>query len=40
VKYIARLAIDDLALQPAHEKLERFHADLGFTRLHYKEWSF
>ena len=29
-----------LALQPAHEKLERFYADLGFTRLRHKEWMF
>ena len=29
-----------LALQPAHEKLEQFYADLGFTRLHHKEWMF
>ena len=29
-----------LALQPAHEKLELFYADLGFTRLHHKEWMF
>ena len=29
-----------LALQPAHEKLERFYTDLGFTRLHNREWMF
>ena len=29
-----------LALQPAHENLERFYADFGFTRLHHKEWMF
>lgn len=29
-----------LALQPAHEKLEKLYADLGFTRLHRKEWMF
>jgi hypothetical protein len=34
------IPIHYLALQPAHEKLERFYADLGFTRLHRKEWMF
>ena len=29
-----------LALQTAHENLERFYADFGFTRLHHKEWMF
>ena len=29
-----------IALQPAHEKLERYYTDLGFTRLHHKEWMF
>lgn len=29
-----------LALQPAHEKLERFYCNLGFTRLNKKEWMF
>jgi hypothetical protein len=29
-----------LALQPAHEKLERFYTDFGFTRLHHREWMF
>jgi hypothetical protein len=36
----AHIPIHYLALQPAHEKLERFYADLGFTRLHRKEWMF
>ena len=35
-----RLPVHYIALQPAHEKLERFYADLGFTRLHHKEWMF
>jgi hypothetical protein len=29
-----------LALQPAHEKLERLYTNLGFTRLRHKEWMF
>jgi hypothetical protein len=29
-----------IALQPAHEKLEQFYSDLGFTRLRHKEWMF
>jgi len=29
-----------LALQPSDEKLERFYSELGFTRLHHKEWMF
>ncbi len=29
-----------LALQPADEKLELYYADIGFTRLHNKEWMF
>jgi len=29
-----------LALQPAHEKLERYYTDLGFTHLHHREWMF
>ncbi len=29
-----------IALQPAHEKLERYYTELGFTRLHHKEWMF
>jgi len=36
----AHIPIHYLALQPAHEKLERYYADLGFTRLHHKEWMF
>ena len=29
-----------IALQPAHKKLELYYANLGFTRLHHKEWMF
>ena len=29
-----------LALQPAHDRLERFYADFGFTQLHHREWMF
>lgn len=35
-----QIPVHYLALQPAHEKLEKFYADLGFTRLHRKEWMF
>lgn len=40
VEMSLKAPIHYLALQPAHEKLERFYADLGFTRLRHKEWMF
>jgi len=35
-----QLPVHYIALQPAHDKLERFYAELGFTRLHHREWMF